>query len=74
MQQKIDPRDEEDASSLHEKIFTDCQTVNLSHPITGFYNLELMGSKLHMAILEQKLVEQANGVVQNQFPSAVPIS
>ena len=27
-----------------------------------------------MAVLEQKLVEQANGVVQNQFPSAVPIS
>ena len=55
-------------------LLTDCQTVNLSHPITGFYNLKLMGSKLNMAVLEQGLVEQANGVVQNQFPSAVPIS
>ena len=46
---------------------TDCQTVNLSHLITRFYNLKLMGSKLHMAVLEQKLVEQANGVVQNRL-------
>ena len=53
---------------------TDCQTVNLSHLITRFYNLKLMGSKLNMAVLEQGLIEQANGVVQNQSPSAVPIS